>query len=111
VTIPEQRESPALQRQRSEREVMLRINKLAATFYRDTLMHPERGARARQYLAERRIGDAVADRFQLGYAPDDWHALADFLAAQRVPAEVAVALGLIVKQPRAGGHYDRFRDR
>src|SRR5690606_30930075 len=29
----------------------------------------------------------------------------------RVPAELAVQVGLIARQPRAGGYYDRFRDR
>lgn len=111
VTIPEQRESSIVQKQRSEREIMLRINKLAAQFFHETLRHPERGAVGRRYLRERGITDDTAEKFQLGYAPDEWHALADFLASQRAPAEVAEKLGLIARQPRAGGYYDRFRDR
>jgi DNA primase len=112
VTIPEQqRESPALQRERGERSRMLEINALAARFFRDTLLDERRGLPGRQYLAERGIDDRIADVFQLGYAPDEWHALADFLAEQRVPAELACKVGLLVPQPRAGGVYDRFRAR
>jgi DNA primase len=111
VTIPERRESPADRRQRSERERMLETNKLAAGFFRDVLLHPERGEPGRRYLRERGISDQTAEAFQLGYAPDDWHALGEFLSARRVPVDIPTKLGLIVKQPSAGGYYDRFRDR
>jgi DNA primase len=111
IAIPEQRESPALQRERGERSRMLEINALAARFFRETLRDERRGLPGRQYLAERGIDDATAEAFQLGYAPDDWHALANFLAEQRVPAELAIKLGLLKRQPRAGGVYDGFRSR
>lgn len=111
IAIPEQRESPALQRERGERSRMLEINALAARFFRETLLDERRGAPGRQYLAERGIDDATAEAFQLGYAPDDWHALADFLAEKRVPAELALKVGLLKRQPRAGGVYDAFRTR
>src|SRR6185503_7821494 len=65
----------------------------------------------RAYLAKRGVGDAVAASFQLGYAPPDWHALADYLKDKRADLELAVKLGLVAKQPRAGGYYDKYRDR
>lgn len=111
VTIPERRESPADQRQRSERGRLLEINKLAAEFFRATLLDEHRGLPGRRYLRERGISDETAEAFQLGYAPDDWHALARFLESRSVPAELACKVGLLVRQPRAGGVYDRFRNR
>ncbi|MCA9680468.1 MAG: DNA primase [Kofleriaceae bacterium] len=111
VTLPIVEDSPALRRARSERAQMLEVNKIAAAFFRDVLGDPARGAAGRAYLDGRRIDAAQEERFQLGYAPGDWHALADHLAAQRVDLEIAVKVGLIVRQPRAGGFYDRFRDR
>jgi DNA primase len=53
----------------------------------------------------------VADRFMLGYAPDGWSALAEFLAGEKIDMRGAEAVGLIAARPRAGGHYDRFRHR
>ncbi|MBP9086311.1 MAG: toprim domain-containing protein, partial [Kofleriaceae bacterium] len=48
---------------------------------------------------------------QLGYGPDDWHQLADYLQAKNLDLDIAVKLGLIARQQRAGGFYDRYRDR
>lgn len=110
VTIPETQVSPEQQRARGERSAMLEVNKLATQFFRETLAGPA-GAPGREYLARRGTSDATRDRFQLGYAPGDWHALADFLKGRRVDMELAVKLGLVARQPRAGGFYDRFRDR
>src|SRR5687768_1121032 len=78
ILIPEVEESPALRRARGERAQMLEINKLATQFFREVLAHPERGAAGRAYLDKRGVSAAVSDRFQLGYAPADWHALAEF---------------------------------
>jgi DNA primase len=111
VAIPAVEESPALRRARGERTQMLEMNKLATQFFRETLAHPERGAAGRAYLEKRGVSAAVADRFQLGYAPADWHLLADFLKGKHVDPEIAIKLGLIARQVRAGGFYDRFRDR
>jgi DNA primase len=109
IELPKFEESPELRRQRSERAEMLDINKLAAAFYRDQLAGP-RGGGARGYLDKRGIGDDIAGKFQLGYAPAEWSALTDHLQSQRINLETAVKLGLI--RPRnTGGHYDLFRDR
>jgi DNA primase len=53
----------------------------------------------------------TAERFQLGYAPGEWGALADHLKARRADLELAVRVGLIAHRPRTSGFYDRNRDR
>jgi DNA primase len=111
VAVPRVEESPELRRARGERLAMLDINRAAAQFFREILGDAKRGEPGRAYLAKRGVSDATADKFQLGYAPADWHALADFLKAQRADLELAAKLGLVAKQPRAGGYYDRYRDR
>lgn len=112
VTIPERSaESPAARRQRGERSRMLEVNALASEFFRATLLDERHGAPGRRYLTERGIDQATAEAFRLGYAPDEWHALANHLADHKVPAELACKLGLLARQPRAGGVYDRFRGR
>jgi len=111
IEIPRVEESPELRKARGERAAMLDINKLATQFFREVLADPTRGEAGRAYLAKRGVGDEITGKFQLGYAPPDWHALADFLKTKRVDLELAAKLGLVAKQPRAGGYYDRFRDR
>ncbi|HTL36265.1 MAG TPA: DNA primase [Kofleriaceae bacterium] len=111
VAVPKIDESPELARQRGERRSMLEINKHATAFFREVLADPKRGEMGRAYLAKRGVGAEVTDKFQLGYAPPDWHALADYLKNKRCDMELAVKLGLVRRQTKAGGYYDGFRDR
>src|SRR3954468_1368001 len=111
ITIARIEEAPELQRARVERLRMLEINKLAAAFYRELLLDPRRGEPGRAYLARRGVTTETAERFQLGYAPAEWGALADHLKARRADLEIAVKLGLIAHRPRTSGFYDRNRDR
>jgi DNA primase len=110
ITVPRIEESPELRRARGERVAMLELNKLATAFYREVLADPKRGEPGRAYLARRGVTTETADRFQLGYAPNDWGALADHLTTKRADLELASRLGLVAQRPR-GGYYDRNRDR
>jgi DNA primase len=113
VALPEVADDPAARRAaveaRSEKAQMFRVNQLATEFFRRKLSEPG-GAAARAYLTERGVSDEVAEKFQLGYAPDDWNALGGFLAAQNAPMRLVEALGLVAPR-RSSGHYDRFRHR
>ena len=111
VVIPKIDESPELRRARGERAAMLDLNRAASAFFRETLAHPQRGAAGRAYLDKRGCDAAIIEKFQLGYGPDDWHQLADYLQAKNLDLDIAVKLGLIARQQRAGGFYDRYRDR
>jgi DNA primase len=111
ITVPRVEESPELRRARGERMAMLEMNKLAAAFFREILADPKRGEPGRAYLARRGVTAETAEKFQLGYAPSDWSALADHLKARRADLDLAVRLGLIALRPRASGYYDRNRDR
>jgi DNA primase len=110
ITLPRLEESPELRRARGERTAMLELNKLAAAFFREVLADPKRGEPGRAYLARRGVTTETADKFQLGYAPGDWGALADYLRTKRADLELAVRLGLVAPRP-SGGYYDRNRDR
>src|SRR4051812_11720206 len=108
ITVPRIEESPELRRARGERIAMLDMNKLATAFYREVLADPKRGEPGRAYLARRGVTTETADKFQLGYAPNDWGALADSLKAKRADLELAARLGLVAPRP-SGGYYDRNR--
>jgi DNA primase len=110
IELPRVEESPELRRARGERHAMLDANKLATAFFRAQLADPARGEAARAYLASRGIGDDIASRFQLGFAPAEWQALTDHLRDKHVDPEIALKLGL-VKRSSSGRAYDAFRDR
>jgi len=111
VAVPKIDESPELKKARGERVAMLDINRLATAFFREVLADAKRGELGRAYLAKRGVGAEITEKFQLGYAPAGFHALVDQLKSKRVDLEIAAKLGLVAKQPRAGGYYDRYRDR
>ena len=83
---------------------------LAVTYFRQELKGPK-GRDAREYLIGRQLVGEVAERFGIGYAPNDRHGLRDFLAAKDVPVEVMVEAGLLIQLEDNPVAYDRFRDR
>src|SRR5262249_11467495 len=89
----------------SGREELFRVMDLAARFYAETLWNPA-GERAQKYLAERGIEPEVAKRFGLGYAPDGWDRLADFMKSERISEETLVAAGLAGAPAEPGGAGD-----
>jgi DNA primase len=107
LTLPEER---GTQPGDSGREELFRVMDLAARFYAETLWKPA-GERAQKYFAERGIDPDVAKRFGLGYAPDGWDRLGDFMKSERISEETLVAAGLAVPRENRGGSYDRFRNR
>jgi DNA primase len=79
----------------------------AATFYREQLKH---NAAARDYFERRGLDAAILERFNLGFAPDQWDALKNALGT--TPQRIALLdkAGMLASGDR-GGKYDRFRDR
>lgn len=104
--------------QRSEKERLFNINEAALVFFRQSLKAPG-GDVAMKYLKRRGVDSALAAEFDLGYAPREWQALADFLMSRGAKAADLLKLGLAKERrdqgPQGGGegrkHYDAFRHR
>ncbi len=111
VVIPERPQSPAEERAKSERSRLLDVNATAAAYYRALLQDGEAGVKGRAYLESRGIGETVAETFRLGLAPEGWDGLAHHLESRKVPAELALLLGLCAPRKSGNGFYDKFRDR
>ncbi len=113
VDLPEREPlSPAERKARvdaeSERDRLLRIMDMAATFFEVTYASPS-GTTARAYVEGRGIGTETRTRFRIGYAPSRWDALQDHLHENKVAPSDAERLGLVGTNER--GRYDFFRDR
>ena len=67
----------------------------AAGWYHDQLLNSPGAAAARAYLRSRGITEDQWDKWQLGWAPDQWQALAAHLARTGVDADAAVASGVL----------------
>ena len=62
------------------------------------------------YLKNRGIDGATAQRFGIGFAPDGWSAVLDKFGKSDEAIDRLLATGLVIRKDN-GRHYDRFRDR
>jgi DNA primase len=103
---PDARADAAEARRKDDLEVM----ELACAFFEGTLARSE-GAKGRDYLRTRGLDGAVRERFRLGYAPNERHALRDHLASKGIEPARMAELGLLRLGEGVAVPYDYFRDR
>ncbi len=92
-------------------EKLYEIYQLAAGFYHAKLAHPETGRAARDYFTKRGFPLELAKEFQLGWAPDGWRNLLEFLSKKGFPNALLFKSGLIYQSSQQGQPYDVFRQR
>jgi DNA primase len=87
------------------------INGFARDWFRAQLVDDKVGAKARAYLEARGVGAETAERFGLGWAPDDWRALREAGAKHGLDEALMLEVGLLGTSERSSEPYDRFRGR
>jgi DNA primase len=92
-----------------QRTKLVDVTRAALEFFRAQL-YADDGRVARDYLKERGFGRDDADRFELGYAPNEWDRLSLSLRDAGIRQEDLIETGLSVRNDR-GGLRDRFRGR
>ncbi len=93
---------------RSDTELLYKANEVAQARYCEALRVP--GNPALAYLGARGLPAEAIENYELGYAPDSWDAVAKALRDAGIAPEVGLRAGLLAER-RAGGHYDRLRNR
>jgi DNA primase len=93
-----------------ERETVLRLNDWAAEFFEAQINEENEGARARDYVQSRGIAEETQKLFRIGYAPDSWDGLTNYLRERGATTDEISSSGLAVLKD-SGGFYDRFRGR
>ena len=114
----ESRERTEIDRARKQKDDLYSANAVAATWFEEQLRkHPLRSF-ALDELARRGIVpgekpevDAALKAFRIGYAPNEWDGLANYLRQQGVSPVAAESVGLLAPRTSGSGHYDRFRHR
>lgn len=91
--------------QREIRSFHERLLHQAQTFYQDQLRQE---LPALRYLRDRGISSDTIQRFELGWAPNEWQALARIFDSYQAPELLEVGL---VAEGREGRRYDRLRGR
>ncbi len=96
------------ERETSNRNLLLSINKAASEYYKAQLQSEE-GKAARDFLVARGFDlDSISD-FEVGYAPKGWQNLSEHLTEKGFKLEDQALAGLLSKGEK--GYYDRFRGR
>ena len=107
---------------RSLKQRLLSINKLAAYFFQVQLQNNKE---ALEYLKKRGLKKETIEEFQLGFAPDQWRSLTEFLFKKGYSLKELLLSGLILskkevpavnnsqfyKEAKINDFYDRFRSR
>lgn len=93
-----------------KRKQLIEVNQLAAMWFNHILLNATQGAVGRDVIAERGVSSDSVRSWNLGFAPDSWDALLNFLASRNIPATIAAEAGLATTRD-GGGYYDRFRNR
>lgn len=94
----------------SETEQLHDIYKLASEFYHAQFMDPVKGKIAQDYFLSRGFDLEMAKEFKMGWAPDGWRALLEYLTKKGFQDSLLLKSGLISRSPK-GQTYDAFRAR
>lgn len=92
------------------RKRIFEANREAARFYYRTLISPA-GRTGLDYLRRRMLTDATIRHFGLGFAPDSWTALSDYLIDKGFKPDELISANLSVRRRNGKGVIDRFRGR
>ena len=108
--LPMPRRTPEGEAQDNRRATLHEVLALASRIY-ETTLHDPIGAKARGYLADRRLDPATQREFGLGFSAPERFALRDALAAKGVETAQMIEAGLLHHGEEIAVPYDRFRNR
>jgi DNA primase len=101
---------PVSKELKTQRAHLYEICELATKFFETQLEKSSVGQKAKDYLLKRGISDESIKKWRIGYAPNAWSPLTDFLVSKGYKREEIEKAGLAIKNEK-GNFYDRFRGR
>ncbi len=115
VELP--RYTPQNKEEKNRKQTVLDILQLTTRIYQQQLIKNKKSPEILKYLKKRGFTKEVIRDFKIGYAPDSWRAITNYLIVKKkfIPADVVQA-GLAIhkdgtNQQDVQNYYDRFRDR
>ncbi len=96
--------------QRSERDLLYKINEVANAYYQEQLWETEEGkAIGLSYFKERELKTEIIQKFQLGYSPEKKDAFTEYALSKGYSKEILEKSGISIFRENSG--IDRFRER
>lgn len=108
VELKQYRANPELQTKRAR---LYDINELACRFFEKQLQQTSIGKKAVEYLKTRGLAQETIEKFRLGFSPNQWRCLSDFLVSRGFLRDEILSAGLTVASDKVDTPYDRFRGR
>jgi len=96
---------------KTERQRLFEITELTCCFFEKQLQSSSAGQKAKQYLLDRGVAEESVRKWRLGYAPEVWDSLSNFLIGKGYKTEEIQKAGLSLKSEKTSNNYDRFRGR
>ena len=99
-------------KQLSRREELYKILRVTKDWFKSQLNN-SLGKEAHHYLtSQRNLNIKNINDFELGYAPNSWNDLFNYLSkVEKFPLKLILSAGLVVSKDNADKVYDRFRNR
>lgn len=111
IDIPVESMTPEQKKRIGEKESLYSVNKQAMDFFCKSLFGGSLGKKALHYLNKRDVSEKTIRDYHIGYAPEGWNTLYNYLTKKKIsPGQIEKA-GLIIQRSNSQGYYDRFRDR
>lgn len=107
VAIPDRFQAEA---KAKEKEGLYKLNDDAVGYYHEQLLRSEAGKTARDYVAKRGLTAKTLIDFKLGYAPNTWDNLKQYLVTKGYPESDIIRAGLALESEKGNVH-DRFRNK
>jgi len=101
--------SPEYEKLKTQRKRLYEICELATRFFEKQL-ESSKGKKVVEYLKNRGISEESIKKWRIGWAPEAWRGLSDFLVKKGYKNEEIESAGLAIKN-ESGNYYDRFRGR
>jgi DNA primase len=102
--------TPHRQAQTEERERLFEINAATAEYYHHVLLNASVAEAARKYVTRRGLSPEIIKNFQLGFAPEGWDTLKQYLRGKGYAEAELLTAGLLIEKDDRN-KYDRFRNR
>lgn len=95
---------------KKKKELML-VNKLAAQYFSECFSGLDSQHPTKIYAHKRGLNSEIINEFKIGFAPESWDGLFEFLKNKGVPAQLAEEARLIKSKKDGPGYFDIFRNR
>ncbi len=98
-------------REANEKQRVQQLQAFAAAYFNKVLRDATYAQVARDYVSKRGIDAGLVEKFQLGYAPDEWDALCKIALQKGFSESELLSGGLALRRKSGSGVIDRFRHR